>query len=126
MADTVGTPRNVNLNGISKDVMSDANISQAHERYENEGVPTSGRTLQKKTAKAQQAESVDIACNAAEYEEILSLSARTDSFPMSYEDAEGNIYRATGFIRIDSPRETETGKVTLHLITENGWSLFQA
>lgn len=126
MGDTSGTPRKVTLDGITYDVMSDANFSDSGHTFENEGVPTSGRTMQKKVRKPAMTESVEIATNFNEYQNIKDLNDREDTFPISWEDVEGNVYRANGFINIDSPRETETNKTGIQIIVEDadGWSPF--
>lgn len=128
MGDTSGTPRKVTLDGITFDVMADANFSDSSHQFENEGTPTSGRTMKKMTKKPAMTESVDIATNFDEYNIIVSLNDRTEIFSLSWEDVEGNVYRSKGFIKIDSPRETETNKtsIIMTVASPDGWSSFAA
>ncbi len=107
--------------------MADANITQKNSPFENEGIPTSGETMQKKTRIAQVAESVALATNVDEDKILVDLSARTDKYPMSYQTADGSIYRTTGFIVYEN-RETESGTTTIQLVpaSADGWKLFSA
>ena len=89
--DITGTRKKVTINAVPFDVMADANFTQNNSKFENEGVPTSGRTLQKKVARAQRVESVTLATNEAE-DDLLKVTAdRTDKYPISYELASGAI-----------------------------------
>lgn len=125
MADTVGTPKKVVIDGVPFDAMADANFSQMNAKFENEGVPTSGRTLQKKVARVQKVESVTLASNAQEEALLRDFAERTDTYPLSYVDAGNNVYRTTGFITFES-RETETGTsaIQLNATDADGWVPF--
>lgn len=124
MGDTVGTPQGVMLDGLNYNVASDANFTMKNQRHEIEPVPTSGRTFKKMTAQAQVIEGVDLTTNALEHERLVALNDRTDSYPIGYTDAEGNNYKSTGYIKLDS-RETQDGKTSLTLVNDTGgWTLF--
>ncbi len=45
---TVGSIEKVTLDGITFDVMGDANASATKGKYENENIPTSGKNVQKR------------------------------------------------------------------------------
>ena len=77
--DITGTPRKVTLDGITFDVMADTNISEMGSRFENEPVPTSGRTIKKMTRRSQGAESVTLACNGDERTVLKELDERTEN-----------------------------------------------
>lgn len=115
---TVGTPEKVTLDGITFDVMGDANFSAIKGRFENENVPTSGKNVQKKTARSQNVESVTLQCNAEEAELLKELSERKSAFPMSYETAAGDVFRSNGGINFGS-HETESGTATVTLLPED-------
>lgn len=125
MADVTGTLRKVTLDGVTFDVMADTNVSEIGNAWQNEGVPTSGRNIRKMTRRVEAREGVVLACNGAERELIKALADRTDDFPMSYETAAGDVYRAVGFIEFEN-RETEEGRATVQLIPRNGWDSFLA
>jgi len=72
--DTTGTMRKLTINGITYDVLSDANFSETPSIYKNESVPTSGRTLRKMTKQAPIVKSVTIACNATERGQLKTLA----------------------------------------------------
>ena len=125
MADITGTLRKVTLDGITFDVMGDTNVTEMGSAFQNEAVPTSGRNLRKMTRRAETREGIVLACNGAERDVLQELAERTTDFPMSYETAAGDVYRATGFIEFES-RETEEGRATVQLIPRNGWDSFLA
>ena len=125
--DTVGTPRKVTLDGITFDVMADTNISEVGSQFENEPVPTSGRTMKKMTRRSKAAESVTLACNGDERQVLEELDERTENFSMSYELASGDVFRAVGFIVFEN-RETEETRATIqmHPAQDNKWEPFIA
>ena len=115
---TVGTPERVTLDGITFDVMADANFSQIKGKYTNESVPTSGRNLNKKTVRPQNVESINLAANSEEAELIKGLSERKIPFPMSYALASGDVFRTTGSINFES-HDTETGAAVIQMLPES-------
>lgn len=125
MSNTVGSIRRVTLDGLGFDAMSDANLNQIKGKYTNEDIVTSGKVVQKKTLRAQKIESVDLQANGEEAEQLRFLSERTTGFPMSYETANGDVYRAVGFINFEG-HDTEAGKATIQMIPESidGFTLF--
>jgi len=127
VGDVAGTIKKVVLDGLSYDALGDTNISEVHSKFENEGVPTSGRTIQKKIRRVPLRENVVVAANGAEADRLTELSERTGNYPMSYETASGDVYRTTGFIEFEN-RETEENRATLKLIPSDtdGWTPFLA
>ena len=125
MGDTVGTIRKVTLDGISFDAMADANISEVGSRYANENVPTSGRNLRKMTRRSENREGVVLACNGSERTVLKELAERTTDFPMSYETAAGDVFRAVGGIEFET-RETEESRATIQLLPRDSWDSFLA
>jgi len=124
--DIVGTPVSVTLDGTPYDVQADANFTQNKSKYDNEPQITSGRVMQKKTRRAQTVESVTLATNESEDEEIKNLADRIGvTYPMSYKTVDGTTHRTTGFIKYEN-RETQTGTTTIQMIptSPNGWSAF--
>ena len=128
--DVVGTPQSITIDGQTFDLHGEANPTDNSHLYDNEAVPTSNprRNLQQKKRKMQDFESVDIVCNVDEYEQLKQLNDSNMNYPMAMKMVEGSIYRTTGFIRIDSGRDSEEGKCTLILkhSTGSGWQLYAA
>jgi len=127
MSNTVGTAKRVTLDGVTFDVMADANFSQIKGKYSNEAVPTSGKNVQKKTVRAQTVESVNLQCNAEEADLLRSLNDRVTNFPMSYETAASDVFRSVGFINFEN-HDTDAGVAVIQLIPEStdGFALFTA
>ena len=125
--DIVGTPRKITIDGITFDVMRDANFSEMGSANEKEAIATSGRTLQKITKRSKSVESITIACNGFEKDVLEELDARLENFPMSYVTAGGDVYRTVGFIWFEN-RETETNAATIqmHPAEDNKWESFIA
>lgn len=125
MSDLSGTIRNVTLDGVSFDVMADSNISEVGSSHENEMVPTSGRNVRKMTKRVEVREGLVLAANGAERELLKALAERTDDFPMSYQTAGGDTYRADGSIEF-ATRETEENRAAITLLPRATWSAFVA
>lgn len=126
MGDISGTPKKVTLDGVTFDVMADTNISEVGSSVENEGVPTSGRTMRKQTKRVENREGVVLACNGAERDILKGFSENSKDIPMSYETAGGDVYRApNGFIEFEN-RETEENRATITMIPRDGWESFLA
>lgn len=120
-----GTPRKVVLDGITFNVFADTNISEIGSAYMNENVPTSGNNIIKKTRRSQNREGVVVAADGGERELLKDLSERTEVFPISYELASGDIFRASGIIEFEN-RETEENRAAITLLPEGIWTLFLA
>ena len=71
--DIVGTMRKLTLDGVTYDVFSDSNFSEAVGKYKTESIATSGRQLFKLTKQAPIVKSVTIAANQIERDRLKSL-----------------------------------------------------
>lgn len=118
-----GSIRNVTIDGVSYDVHADANLSKVPSKYQNEGVPTSGKTIRKMTKRIPSVGSLVIACDGAEADRLIALSESNQDVSMSYEDASGNVYRTQGFIEFET-LETEENRGTLTMFPRDKWSSF--
>lgn len=125
MSDLAGTPLKLVLDGVSFDVMADANFSEAGSHWENTSVATSGRNVRKMTRRPEMRENVVVACNGAERTLLKEFAERTEDFSMSYTTAGGDVYSAVGWIEF-ATRETEENRATLQLHPRNGWEEFVA
>lgn len=121
-----GTPRKLTLDGETFNVASDANFSQTPGRT-NEGVRHTGGTLIKSTLEVENVESVTVIADGDQFEalKILRDSNSKHGFPMSYELASGDVYRARGWINLDN-RESEEYRVDITLIPNGKWEPFLA
>lgn len=125
MSDVAGTLRRVTLDGVTFDVPADVNVTEVGSGFLNESIPSSGRNMRKMTKRAQNREGVVVLCNGAERELLQELAERLSDFPMSYETAGGDVYRAIGGIEFES-RETEENRAAIQLLPRNGWDAFIA
>lgn len=125
MSDTTGSIGKLTLDGITFDVFADSNFSETFTRFENDRIPTSGRNIKKMTRRVPKVESVVVAANGEEKQVLILLGETTVDFPMSYETAGGDVYRATGSIEVEN-RETEENRATLQLHPAGTWNPFLA
>ena len=123
-----GTPRKLALDGVSYDVAADVNITLNLSPFETEGVPTSGRTMIKRTVRTQTAESIVIVATPTEQDQLRVLAERLDAFPAAITMADGAVWRTTGNINFESV-ESEENRATIVIIPDrspDGWALFAA
>lgn len=125
MGEATGTLRKVVLDGVTFDVMSDANINFKRSKFEKEGQATSGKTLVKMTKRVQNVESVDLGCTPAEMEDIAAKADSIADITMSFQLADGSVYKGKGHVHFDG-YESDTGKITLTLIPTGEWTPFLA
>lgn len=128
MGDVAGTLRKASLDGITFRAAMDINVNIQISPFENEGIPTTGRTMLKKTLKSPNAEGVTFIVNPTEQDLLREFSERLEPFSISFELADGSVYRTDGWI--DFPGvETEENRTELVVIPDraiNAWSLFAA
>jgi hypothetical protein len=125
VGNTVGTLRKATFSGVTYDVMADTNISFKNSKFETEGVATTGKTLMKMTKRVKNVESLDLGVTPQEMEDIKSLSESLADIPMSFELADGSVFRGSGRINFDT-YESETGKLSIGLIPNGDWTSFIA
>lgn len=123
--DIVGSLRRVTLDGITFDVMPDANVDEVGSAWENDALPTSGRTLRKMMKRVETREGVVLACNGSEREILREIADRQSDIPMSYETAAGDVYRCVGFIEFEK-RETEENRASIKMFPRDTWESFLA
>lgn len=123
--DNVGSIRKVTLGGVTYDVFADSNFSEVGSPYENESVPTSGRPMRKLTRRPYNVESVVLACNGAERVLLEELAGPGEDITLSYQTANGDVRRATGWIEFET-RETEEGRAAIQLHPRTNWDMFLA
>lgn len=119
-----GTPRKVTLDGETFNVATDANFSQ-NPGQAKEGIRHTGGTMMKTTLEVETVESVTLIVDGTQFSSLKEKSKRDVNFPMSYEEASGDIYRAVGAINLDA-RETEENRIDVMLIPDGEWEPFLA
>jgi hypothetical protein len=117
-----GTPRKVTIDGETFNVAADANFAQTPGQT-NEGVRHTGGTLMKSTLNVENVESVTLIADGTQFESLKEKSKRDVNYPMSYELASGDVYRAPGMITLDN-RETEENRVDITMIPDGEWEPF--
>lgn len=116
-----GTPRKITLDGLTYNWAADADITE-EVAQELEGIATSGQTMFKTTKKVP-IRSGEIILEDGDFENLKSTAVKLESYPMSYENSDGTIYRATGRVNIES-RTTVENRVVITMIPDDDWTAF--
>lgn len=120
-----GTLKKVTLDGVTFDVFADTDVKEVGSGWENTVIPTSGGNVRKMVSRAESREGITLVCSGAEFDTLKDLAERLDDFPMSYETAAGDVYRATGWIEFES-RQTAENKASIQMHPRNSWESFLA
>ena len=126
MGEATGTLRGVIFDGLTFRVPADINISLNLSEYENENIPTSGLSVQKKTLRSPDGEGVVLIANPIEQESLRDLAGRLEAFPISAELADGSVWRTTGTINFENV-ETQENRATIRIMPDraiDAWELF--
>jgi len=120
-----GSIRKVLIDGLSFNAAADGNFAKTP-KLEKEATPHSGGNMIKVTRMSGNVESVKLITTPTEYETLETLADRATSFPMSYEMADGSVWRSDGAISLAN-FESEEHSVELTMIPATGtWDLFAA
>jgi len=122
---TSGSVRSLSIDGISFDVMSDANLSGLLNEFENDMIPTSGSPMLKKMRRIVKVESVVLATNWAEKEVLIEFADQLDLVTFSIEYASGTILKTKGTFNIESD-ESEENRTSITILPSQRWSSFIA
>ena len=125
MGNTTGSIRKITLNAITFDVMADSNFNETGSAFDNDRIPTSGKSVKKMTKRVQKVESVVVKANPDERQLLKALSDSITDFGMSYTTADGSVRRSNGSIFFEN-RETEENRATLQLHPSGDWEEFVA
>jgi len=117
-----GTPRRFTVASVTYNVAGDANFSKTPE-VTTEGIRHTGGTMIKRTLAVGQVEGVKLIVTAAEYSRLALVSKRKTNYPMSYELAAGDVYRAVGQISLGN-YESENNTVEITAIPDGEWKEF--
>lgn len=120
-----GSIRKCTINGLAFNAAADANFGKTP-KIEKEAVRHSGGNMIKITLASGNVEGAKMICTPVEYDTLEGFADEQDAFSMSYEMADGSVFRTTGHIALDN-YESEEHSVELTLIPESGtWELFAA
>lgn len=120
-----GSIRKVLIDGRSFNAAADGNFAKTP-KLEKEAVPHTGGNMIKHTRASGNVESVKLIATPVEYDVLETLADRLTSFSMSYEMADGSVWRSEGTIMLDN-YESEEHSVEITMIPATGtWSLFAA
>jgi hypothetical protein len=120
-----GSIRKVLINGLSFNAAADGNFAKTP-KISKEAVPHSGGNMVKYTKASGNVEGVKLICTPTEFDTLEGFADDLESFSMSYEMADGSVYRTTGKIGLDN-YESEEHSVEITMIPDSGtWELFAA
>ena len=123
MGNTSGSNRKTTINGFVFDIFADANFNETGSKYENDRIPTSGKSFKKMTKRVEKVESVILKANSEERQILRDLSDAIEDFPFSYMTADGSTRRANGSIFFEN-RETEENRATVQYHPAEDWEEF--
>ena len=122
---SVGSIRGFTVEGIPFDAAGDANFNRKPTNVEITGVPTSGKTMIKRTKIVPVLEGVTLVVTESDVAALQSFSERLDPVKVSYVTAKGDRLRCIGAIQLDG-YESEEGRLAIIVIPETTWTLFPA
>lgn len=113
-----GTIESVVLDGTSFNAAADADLT-VNQPTEKEIIPTSGPGMPKITKKVATVDSVTLIAGGTDVLLLDDLHDRTDPHPMSYTEASGDVYSATGLINVVS-KTTQENRVEITMMPTLG------
>lgn len=113
-----GTIESVVLDGTSFNAAADADLT-VNQPTEKELIATSGPAMPKITKKIASVDSVTLVCDGTDAALLDDLHDRTDSHSMSYTEASGDTYIATGLINIVS-KTTQENRIEINMLPTQG------
>ena len=122
---TSGSIRKVLIDGLSFNAAADGNFAKTPQ-IEKDAVRHSGGNMIKNTLASGNVESVKLICTPAEFDTLEGKAAEQGEFAMSYEMADGSVFRTSGEIMLGN-YESEEHSVEITMIPSSGsWDLFAA
>ena len=121
-----GSLRKTVIDGVPFLPAFDTNVTLNLSSVEKEGIPTPGRTAYKHTLRSPNAEGIVLIADALEQDLLRQISERLDTYPLTMELANGDIWRTTGQINFENA-ETEESRATIMFIPDrsrDAWELF--
>ena len=128
MGDVSGTLRKFSFEGVTFRAAMDVDVNLQISAYENEGIPSTGKSMLKKTLRNPNAEGIGLLLNPQEQDVMREFSERTETGTMSMELADGSVYRTSGWIEFPGVQTAEN-RAEITVIPDralNAWQLFGA
>jgi hypothetical protein len=119
-----GSNKSFTVDGITFDVMADANITEVFTGFENSMIPTSGKHMYKKVKRVEIREGIVLATDAAEREQLKSFAESLDILQLQYVNAAGDNFQCEGAIEVEN-NETEENRTTVQGLPQGTWTLFE-
>jgi hypothetical protein len=121
-----GTYKKAFVEGFNYNVRPDSDATLVGGGFENNPIPHSGGTAVSKVRRSAALTGLTLYVSAQE-DERLRASQGKNNISIGYEDADGNIYRAIGFINYSGMTAQEnTATLDLHPRSVEGFALFAA
>ena len=121
---TVGTVLSVTLDGNIFFPTADSDLTDGKPKYENSVEMSSGRAFRKMVRQDQSISGLTLKVTSDELELLKGLNDRIEPFPMSYKNAAEDVYKGSGWIKLDT-RKSQSGNAGVELLPdEKGWTLF--
>ena len=122
-----GTGRKFVADGNTFRVMADSDPTMVGGVFANEAVAHSGGASQKKVRQADAINGITLDLTAREHDLLKAINERGYKYPLAYVDAEGNTYRAVGFINYQGmTMQNNQGTVDAIAGSKGGFVLFEA
>lgn len=109
------------INGTTYNVKADADFNEGPE-VETEGVRHSGGTLPKRSLLVATVEGIDLVVDGTEKLTLRSDAKEKDAFPIGYEEEDGTVNNATGWINITG-RTTLEDTMSIVFIPDGEWEV---
>lgn len=120
-----GSIRKVVIDGLPLNAAADGNFGKTP-KLTKEAVRHSGGNMIKITLASGNVEGAKLICTPSEYATLESKADERTSYSMSYEMADGSVWRGVGQIALDN-YESEEHSVEITMIPDSGtWELFAA
>lgn len=120
-----GSIRKVLVDGLLFNAAADGNFAKTP-KVEKEALRHSGGNMIKVTLASGNVEGVKLLCTTAEYDILEDKADDNSGFSMSYEMADGSVWRTSGSIMLGN-FESEEGSVEITMIPLSGiWQPFAA
>jgi hypothetical protein len=120
-----GSNRKLTIEGVSYEIAADANFSEMISSFENSMIPTSGSNMRKMIKRVNTVEGVVLVTDADERIALKSVADSIDDVKLSYTNAAGDTYKATGAIEVET-NETEENRTNCILLPRGDWTPFVA
>ena len=125
MSKIAGSLRKAIIDGVTYDVVADANVSIMLSLFENDSIATSGSAIHKKTKRVAKAESIVLGTSWEDRAVLRDVAESLDTISFSLEFAGGDSVSAFGHIHIESD-ESEELRTTVIFLPDEGWTITAA